>query len=236
MHVKTILILLTAFAAFLSPAVVYLPGITGRSPADPVWSELPGMNRQLLLEEKAIVNGVPLNLQIYQLNSTLPAVKSYISRSDGGAKIDSGKDYLRAIFKRSAGGSERWLFVSSGHGRPLTAFKMELDSKLPPPPFWPEELPQLPAGGRPGMVMELPGLQAIYGSFDSCNDSPEQLLSSYSARLNSAGWSCAGAEHSPAIRGSGDMFIRTAPQAKALWIKFSENGNGAFYIKNLNSK
>ena len=100
------------------------------------------------------------------------------------------------------------------------------------PSKWPSELPPLPAGTRANMIMELPRLNSIYGSFDQNDALPEQLLASYSARLASAGWQYAGAEHSPAIRGSGELYFKNEPSRELLWIKFG-NGGGAFYIKKL---
>ena len=142
--------------------------------------------------------------------------------------ISAGNDFVKAVFK-NGNSRERWLFVATPD-QPVTAFFLKTQGALPRA-VWPRELPQLPAGARVNMVMEIPRVNAVYGAFDNLTSSGSDMLASYTARMASAGWFHAGAEHSPAIRNSGEVYFRNTPERQILWIKFSDNGNGAFYLK-----
>ena len=196
-------------------------------------SELPGLNKNPLIKEKISINGQPLTLEIYQLGTSREMLTAVLKSRIKPELIKTGRDYIRAIIPTGKYTSERWLFVFAAPDQPVTGFRIEQTSNIPPVSVWPRELPSLPSGSTPDMVMEIPGIDAVYGSFDHANGDPVQLLVSYSARLASAGWNNAGAEHSPAIRGTGDIYFRNQPEQQILWVKFSENGSGAFYLKKI---
>ena len=191
------------------------------------------MNKNPLTEEKISINGRPLTLKIYQLGTSREMLTAVLKNRIKPELLKTGADYIRAIIPTGKYTSDRWLFVFAAPDQPVTAFRIEQASDIPPVSAWPRELPALPAGSTPDMVMEIPRIDAVYGSFDNANGDPVQLLVSYSARLASAGWHNAGAEHSPAIRGTGEIYFRNQPERQVLWVKFSENGNGAFYLKKI---
>ena len=215
-------------------ALVYLPGISsGSSDRNMTANDVPGISPKPLVQEAVRVNGKPLKLEIYRLDTTLDILERSIKSRFPSGVLERGEDFLRAMFQDGKNRSERWLFVFSGNKRPLTAFKMDVPGDIPPPGKWPAELPPLPAGASPEMVMELPRLDAVYGSFNSSDASGVQQLASYSARMASAGWYHAGAEHSPAIRGRGEIYFKNHPSRQIMWIQFGTDGNGAFYLKKL---
>ena len=234
-HLPSILILLLFVCRTIpAGAFVYLPGISsGSSDRIMTASDLPGISSSPLVKEKVNVNGTPLTLEIYQVKSPLDVIQRTIKNRFKPEQLEAGNDYVRAIFRKDKDLTERWLFVFAGEKRPVTAFKMELPGKIAMPVKWPSELPVLPSDCRPNMVMELPRLNAVYGSFDSNTGSGVQQLASYSARLASAGWYHAGAEHAPSIRGTGEIYFRNNPARQIMWIKFGEDGSGAFYLKKL---
>lgn len=217
-------------AALSAGAVVYLPGTQGKMSRPVAASELPGIRPKALHTEDVRVNGVPMTLELYQLQTTLGQIVRTIKTSYLPEHISAGSDFVKVIFKNN-NSRERWLFVSAPD-RPVTAFYLKTQGKLPRA-SWPRELPQLPAGARINMVMDIPRLNAVYGAFDNITSSGTDMLASYTARMASAGWFHAGAEHSPAIRNSGEVYFRNTPERQILWIKFSDNGNGAFYLKKI---
>lgn len=196
-------------------------------------SELPGLSKKPLTEEKVSINGQPLTLEIYQLKTSREMLTSILKKRIKPEFLTVGSDFFRVIIPTGRHSSDRWLFVFAAPDQPVTAFRIEQDSPVPPTTVWPRELPPLPAGSKADMIMEIPRINAVYGSFDHANGDPVQLLVSYSARLASAGWHNAGAEHSPAIRGTGEIYFRNQPERQILWVKFGENGIGAFYMKNI---
>lgn len=226
----SLFLLLTA-AALPAEAVVYLPGTAGGKYDRPITvADLPGIRQRALLSEKVEINGVPLNLELYQLETTLAQVVRTIKVRFNAEQLAAGNDFVKAVFKNGST-LERWLFVATPE-RPVTAFYIKTHGKLPPP-RWPAELPPLPGNTRVNMVMKLPRLNAIYGAFDGSTQSGATLLASYTARMASAGWFHAGAEHAPAIANSGEIYFRNTPEREILWIKFSDDGNGAFYLKKI---
>ena len=221
---------------YRAEAFVYLPGVSSGSGTQSralTSSDLPGSSIHPLVKETVNINGVPLNLEIYQLNARIDDLFAAVCKKFKPEKMEHGKDYLRVIFRVGKNQTERWLFIFSGANRPITAFRMEVSGNLPRPSHWPSELPALPPGCRINMVMELPRLNAVYASFDQNESSGIRQLSSYTTRLASSGWVCAGAEHSPSIMGSGDIYFRNTPSRQILWIKFGEEGGGAFYLKKI---
>ena len=238
----SITILLLIFtAAFELDAVVVWPG-SGNSGSSGSRntargsfhaSELPGLSKKPLTEEKVSINGQPLTLEIYQLKTSREMLTAILKNRIKPEQLETGADYLRAIIPTGRHSSDRWLFVFAAPDQPVTAFRIEQDSPVPPVNVWPRELPPLPAGSQADMIMEIPRIDAVYGSFDHATGDPVQLLVSYSARLASDGWHNAGAEHSPAIRGTGEIYFRNHPERQILWVKFGENGNGAFYLKKI---
>ena len=216
-------------------AFVYLPGLsTGSSDRIMTPADLPGISSRPLSREKVNVNGVPLMLEIYQVNSPIDIIQRTVKNRFKPETLEGGNDYFRVIFRKDKERTERWLFVFTRKNRPVTAFRMEVNGNIPKPSRWPSDLPPLPSGSRANMVMELPRLNAVYGSFDCDENSGIQQLASYSARLASAGWYHAGAEHAPAIRGTGEIYFKNHPVRQILWIKFGENNGGAFYLKKFN--
>lgn len=218
----------TVLAALSAGAVVYLPGTQGKLSRPIAASELPGIRPKALHTENVRVNGVSLTLELYQMKTTLAQIVRTIKKSYLPEHISAGNDFVKAVFK-NGNSRERWLFVATPD-QPVTAFFLKTQGALPRA-VWPRELPQLPAGARVNMVMEIPRVNAVYGAFDNLTSSGSDMLASYTARMASAGWFHAGAEHSPAIRNSGEVYFRNIPERQILWIKFSDNGNGAFYLK-----
>lgn len=246
----SILLLLTVCAAVLElDAAVYWPGKTTSgsgasgsrnhdrravgSARNFSISELPGLSRKPLTSEDVVVNGQKMTLEIYQLNAAWDILQRTLRSRVAPEQLMYGQDFLRMVVPMGNNRTERWLFVCADPRRPVTAFRIESNRVLPPPTRWHSELPPLPSGGVPEMNMEIPRVDAVYGAFSNCNGDPTQLLVSYSARLAASGWIGAGAEHSPSIRGSGEIYFRNQPERQVLWIKFSENGCGAFYMKKL---
>ena len=230
------ILLITGFG-YRAEAFVYLPGTSSGSSGTLARaltpSVLPGSSTHPLIKEKVNINGVPLTLEIYQLNARIDDLFAAVCKKFKPEKMEYGKDYLRAVFRVGKHKTERWLFIFSGANRPITAFRMELSGNLPRPAHWPSELPALPPGCRINMVMELPRLNAVFGSFDQNESSGIRQLPSYTTRLASSGWVSAGAEHSPSIMGSGEIYFRNNPSRQILWIKFGEEGGGAFYLKKI---
>ncbi|MBR7107120.1 MAG: hypothetical protein IKC89_01760 [Lentisphaeria bacterium] len=218
-----------ALAALSAGAVVYLPGTQGKMSRPIAVSELPGIRPKPLHTEKVVVNGVSMTLELYQMQTTLGQVVRTIKRSYLPEHLSGGDDFVKAVFKKG-NTKERWLFVATPE-RPVTAFYLKTEGAIPRP-VWPPELPPLPAGAQADMVMNIPRLNAVYGAFSNgTSASGADMLASYTARMASAGWFHAGAEHSPAIRNSGEVYFRNTPERQILWIKFSDDGNGAFYLK-----
>lgn len=226
-------LLATLCFGYRAEAFVFWPGIGSSSGRALSPSQLPGLAARPLVKEKVNINGVPLTLEIYPLKLQPDELFHTLKNRCRPEHLDKGRDYLRAVFRINKTLTERWLFVFTGIKHPVTAFRMELSGQIPRPSQWPPELPPLPPGTRAGMVMELPRLNAVYGSFDSNDFSGTRQLASYSARLASSGWMHAGAEHSPAIMGSGEIYFKTNPSRQILWIKFGEDGVGAFYLKKI---
>ena len=239
-HFPSLLALLLTLAAVPKlDAVVYWPGNgssgskTTASKRGFFASELPGLKPKPLVKEEVKINGKSMTLEIYQLKTTWDVLLRTLSANVDPKQLELGQDYLKLSVTGRNNRIDRWLFVRAENNRPVTAFCIEHVNQLPPPGLWPRELPPLPSGSRPDMIMEIPRVNAVYGSFCQYNGIPEQLLVSYSARMAAAGWACAGAEHSPAIRGTGDIYLRNHPERQVLWIKFGANGHGAFYLKKL---
>ena len=222
---------LMALAALSASAVVYLPGTQGKMSRPIAASELPGIRPKPLHTEPVVVNGVSMTLELYQMQTTLGQIVRTIKRSYLPEHLSGGDDFVKVVFK-NGNTKERWLFVATPE-RPVTAFYLKTDRVLPRP-VWPQELPPLPAGAQVNMVMNIPRVNAVYGAFDNAaSKSGADMLASYTARMASAGWFHAGAEHSPAIRNSGEVYFRNTPERQILWIKFSDEGNGAFYLKKI---
>ncbi len=195
-------------------------------------AELPGLSRKPLITEKVKINGRAMTLEIFQLKGIWDELFRFLKNRVAPEHLEFGQDYLKLVIPGGSDNSGRWLFVRAEDNRPITVFHIEQNGNLPPP-VWPKELPQLPSGSRPDMVMEIPRINGIYGSFAQYNGNPEQLLVSYTARMASSGWFNAGAEHSPSIRGTGEIYFRNEPERQILWIKFGADGFGAFYLKKL---
>ena len=240
--ITTVILLFILATGSTLKAVVIWPGSgnsgsSGSRSSRPVGSfsdsELPGLDKKPLTVEKVSINGQPLKLEIYRLKTSRDILTGMLKRKLSADQLEIGGDFIRAIIPTGRHSRDRWLFVFASPDQPITAFRIEQDSPIPPPSVWPRELPPLPAGSQVDMVMEIPRVDAVYGSFDQASGDPVQQLVSYSARLASAGWQNAGAEHSPAIRGTGEIYFRNHPERQILWIKFGENGNGAFYLKKI---
>ena len=224
-------------------AVVYWPGsgnggnrssakVSGGNSRHFFAAELPGLSRKPLISEEVKINGRAMTLNIYQLKMSWADLLRLLKSRMAPEYLEPGQDFLKMVIPASSHRTDRWLFVRAEANRPITVFHIEQSGKLPPP-VWPKELPQLPAGSRPDMVMEIPRINGIYGSFAQYSGNPEQLLVSYTARMASSGWFNAGAEHSPSIRGTGEIYFRNEPERQILWIKFGADGAGAFYLKKL---
>ena len=196
-------------------------------------AELPGLSKKPLIKEKVKINGREMTLEIYQLKTAWADLLRFLPNCAAPENLEAGQDFLRLVIPTGNNRSDRWLFVRAEANRPVTVFRIEQDGALPPPARWPQELPPLPAGSTPDMIMEIPRINGIYGSFAQNNGDPEQLLVSYTARMAASGWFNAGAEHSPAIRGTGEIYFRNQPERQILWIKFGTGGVGAFYLKKL---
>ena len=226
--------LLCCGICFNAAAFVYIPGLSsGNSERAITAVDIPGISTRPLFKEAVTVNGRKLDMEIFRIDTAPDILERSIRNRFPSGKFDRGQDYLRAIYQIDKERSERWLFVFSGKQRTVTGFRMSFSGTIPPPGRWPAELPPLPAGSRPEMIMELPRLNAVYGSFGSNDTSGAQQLASYSSRMASAGWSHAGAEHSPAIRGRGEIYFRNQPSRQIMWIQFGTDGSGAFYLKKL---
>ena len=240
-RITSIIILLFILTAGLSlDARVYWPGSgksnsSGSSSSGGTFhpSELPGLSKRPLTTEKVSINGKPLTLEIYRLKSSKESLMEILKRKLSSDQLTIGADHLRAVIPTGRYSSDRWLFVFASPDQPVTAFRIEQDSPVPQTVLWPVELPPPPVDSQVDMVMEIPRVNAVYGSFNRMSGDPVQLLVSYSARLASQGWHNAGAEHSPAIRGTGEIYFRNSPERQILWVKFGENGNGAFYLKKI---
>ena len=232
--IATLLAAWTLIVPLYSEAVVFWPGLSrGSTGRNFTSADLPGLRQQPLMTENVNVNGQAMTLEIYQLNTSRDILVRSLKNRFKIDKFESGRDFLRVVQNNGKNNFERWLFVFAGEKHPVTAFRLEQNGKLLKPAKWPAELPALPSGARPNMVMELPRLDSIYGSFDQSDAVPEQLLASYSARLASAGWQYAGAEHAPSIRGTGEIYFKNQPSRQILWIKFGSDGSGSFYVKKL---
>ena len=212
-------------------AVVYLPGNSRSQNRAPLPAELPGMRQNPLHREVIRVNGVKRQLEIFQMKTTLVQIARILKTRFKPLRLDAGNDFILAVFKNGSS-TDRWLFISGGEGKPVAAFRMEHERELPAP-VWHRDLPPLPAGAKADMVLELPRLNAVCGLFSNAGGDPINMLSSCSARLAAAGWYHAGAEHSPAIGGSGELYFRSSPRRELLWVKFGNSGNGAFFFKKL---
>ncbi len=244
-HLFTSLLTVVIFSTAPSrlDAVVYWPGsgnggnnnaarVSGGKSRHFFAAELPGLSRKPLITEEVKINGRAMTLNIYQLKMSWDDLMRLLKSRMAPEYLEPGKDHLKMVIPANSNRTDRWLFVRAEANRPITVFHIEQSGQLPPPE-WPQELPQLPPGSRPDMVMEIPRINGIYGSFAQYSGNPEQLLVSYTARMASSGWFNAGAEHSPSIRGTGEIYFRNQPERQILWIKFGTDGVGAFYLKKL---
>jgi len=220
--------LVISFAARPLYAEVFLLGTARRG--RPHNSELPGLRPQPLFSERVIVNGKSMDLDVFQMQATLEQTALILKNRFSPLKMAVGKNFARAVFDAGKNKTLRYLFVSAGSNQPLTVFQLQLPGDLPQA-VWNSKLPSLPAGSAPDIVLEMPDRNAVYGAFTSCGISPDQLLSTYTARLKSNSWQSAGAEAGANIRGSGDLFIRNHPQREILLVQFGQKGDGAFYHK-----
>ena len=208
-------------------AEVFLLG-TARKRGTPHSSELPGLRPQPLFSERVIVNGKSMDLEVFQMQSTLEQTASILKKRFSPLKMTVGKK--RAIFDAGKHKTLRYLFVSAGENKPLTVFQLQIPGNLPKA-VWNSKLPDLPPGAVADIVVEMPDRNAVYGSFSASGTPPQQLLSTYTARLRNNAWQMAGAEAGANIRGSGEIFIRNHPQREILLIQFGPQGDGAFYNK-----
>lgn len=191
---------------------------------------IPGIDREILLIEPMIVNGVRLKLEVRRIDSTFDNLILFLKENFDPKELRAAGDTIRVAYKTGEKQVERWLIVNSGDGKPLTMFCITSPLKLPGPGEWPASLPPLPVGAKAVQVVEFPGRKAVYGSFENSGNSPEQLLRNTSDFLRSRGWQAAGNEADPSIQGNGDLFLRANPR-ELMWVSYGAAGNGAYYTR-----
>ena len=179
-----------------------------------------------------VVNGRKFDLEVYRFKEHFETFVKQLRARFPQAIFHAGKDFLRVTFTGSNSNKEYWLFTGSGFHNGVTGFRLPGAGKLDRPE-WSRELPPLPVDGRAELVVKLPQLNGTFGSFSGTAQDPERALASYSAMLRSLNWQPTGAESSPAIRGRGELFIRTTPRREVMWVNFSADGGGVFYHKTI---
>ena len=83
-------------------------------------SELPGLSNQ------------PLTLEIYQLKTSREMLTSILKKRIKPEFLTAGSDFFRVIIPTGRHSSDRWLFVFAAPDQPVTAFRIEQDSPVPP--------------------------------------------------------------------------------------------------------
>ncbi len=201
----------------------------GASASGSLAREIPGI-KDPLFSEAMTVNGINLNMTVSPVDIAFTELLEYLLNRFKPENLRTGSDEIRVAYKIGDNTVERWLFVNSGPGKPVTLFRVSSPESIPQPKDWPAALPPLPDGAIPTQVIYFPGRKASYGSFQNAGASKEQSMRQLNDQLKAQGWQPVGKEGEPQINGTGDIFIRRKPR-QILWADFGELGTGAFYTK-----
>lgn len=77
---------------------------------------IPGIDREILLIEPMIVNGVRLKLEVRRIDSTFDNLILFLKGNFDPKELRAAGDTIRVAYKTGEKQVERWLIVNSGDG------------------------------------------------------------------------------------------------------------------------
>ena len=218
-------IILSAFLAIPLAAEVYLLG--GKSSSKSSALNAAGeLSLKTLHTERVVIGNNDLALEVFSFNQDIVLLAEKLKLNEK-SRIAVAKGMIRCRTELPEKFIEHLLFVGSGKGQQIVAFRLLL-----PPGFsgnrnWHRDLPDLPGGAKSELVLELPDRKAVFALFNNAFGNPQGNLRAVISNLSNDWQVTADESIMPESRGA--MLI--GKKNAVMLVGFSDDGSGFFYVK-----
>ena len=225
MSKRTAAIILVAFLSTQLAAEVYILG--GRAVSRQSVLNLTGVvSLKPLHTERVVVGSSDLSLEVYSFNGDFFQLAEKL-KQNRDSRVISANGMIRCRTELPEKHIEHLLFINSGKGRQIIAFRLLFEPGFSGNRNWHPDLPDLPGGAKSELVLELPDRKAVFALFNNAFGSAQGNLRAVLSNLSND-WHIT-ADESVMPKSRGAMLI--GKKNAVMLVGFSDDGTGFFYVK-----